>query len=62
MRRTYVMVYIAKNQRDCGTLFSKFHLHPNLPLTLKIHRKKINNDKNVLFILKHDVYSRICVI
>ena len=39
-------------------LFSKFHSHPNLPIILKIHRKKID-DKNSLFAVKHSIMCGI---
>ena len=38
-------------------LFLNFH--PNLPLALKIYGEKINNNKNLLFALKHGVHSRV---
>ena len=42
--------------------FSKFNSHPKQPFTLKIHRKKINNDKNLLFTIKRNINTRVCVV
>ena len=51
-----IMVRIPETSKEL-----KYAIFKNLfsPLTLKIHGKKINNDKNLLFDLKHSIYSPV---
>ena len=61
IRLTSWMISILKKSKELRyTIFN--HFRWTLSLNLKIYRKKINDDKNLLFALKHTVYtySSIC--
>ena len=65
VRLTCIMFSISaypKNWRGWDILFSKYYSHPNLPLIFKIHRKKIDDDKNLLFALKYSIHAWVWVV
>ena len=58
LRLTCVMISVyLKNYTNGGTVLS-----PKCTAPSKIHRKKLNNDKNMMFALKNGVYSKVLLV